>query len=95
MEQPAVLFFDGAAVVGVGGGVTLGECNVTGAEVTYSVISVTARLSFTLVKETGAGRGVAVRNFFCIEVMRTIVTRERRVVRATLVCSAANCIVRV
>ena len=90
-EQPTVLFLDNAAVVGVGGGVTLGEGNVTGSEITYSVVSVRAGLSLALVEETGAGRGVTIRSFFGVEVMGTVVTRERRCGRATLTCSTANC----
>ena len=79
-------------VVGVGEDVALGEGDVTGSEVAYSVVSVWARFSFTRVKESSAGCGVTVFEVLSVVVVGTVVTQERRDVGATLVCSAANCI---
>ena len=47
--------FNSVTVVSVGGAVALGESDVAGSEVTYSVISVLAELRLTLVEETSAG----------------------------------------
>ena len=44
----------GATVVGIGVDVALGEGDVAGSEVAYSVVSVLARLSFTRVEEPSA-----------------------------------------
>ena len=85
---------DDTLVVAVGGEVALGERVVAGSEVTYSVMSVQARLPFASVKETSAGCCVTVFDVLSVVVVGTVVTRERRDVWATLTCSAANCIVR-
>ena len=84
----------GATVVGVGVDVALGESDVAGSEITYSVISVLARLSFARVEEPSARCCVTVFDVLSVVVVGTVVTRERRDVWATLACSAANCIVR-
>ena len=84
--------FNGATVVGVGGAIALGESDVVGSEVAYSVVSIRARLSFTRVEETSARCCVTVFNVLSVVVVGTVVTRERRDAWATLACSAANCI---
>ena len=84
--------FNGATVVGVGGAIALGESDVAGTAVAYSVVSVGARLSFTGVEETSAGCCVTVFDVLSVVVVGTVVTRERRDAGATLACSAANCI---
>ena len=82
----------GATIISVGVDVALGESDVAGSEVAYSVISVRARLFFTRVEETSAGCCVTVFYVLSIVVVVTVVTQERRDAWATLACSAANCI---
>ena len=84
--------FKSATVVVVGEDVALGEGDVAGSEVAYSVMSVQARLSFARVEETSAGCCVTVFYVLSVVVVGTVVTRERRDGWATLACSAANCI---
>ena len=86
---------DDTLVVAVGGDVALGERVVAGSEVTYSGMSVQARLPFASVKETSAGRCVTVFDVLSVVVVGTVVTRERRDAWATLACSAAIIFVRV
>ena len=80
------------ATVGVGEAVALGKCSVTGSEVTYSVVSVVARLSFTRVEESSAQCCVTVFDVLRVVVVGTVVTWERCDAWATLACSTANCI---
>ena len=82
----------GVTVVGVGVDVVLGESDVVGLEVAYSVVSVLARLSFTRMEESSAWCCVTVFDVLSVVVVGTVVTRERRGVGATLACSAADCI---
>ena len=82
---------DDATIVVVGVDVTLGEGDVAGSEVAYSVMSVQARLSFARVEETSAGCCVTIFDVLSVVVVGTVVTRERRDAWATLACSAANC----
>ena len=83
----------GATVVGVGVDIALGECDVAGSEVMYSVVSVLARLSFARVEEPSAWCCVTVLDVLSVVVVGTVVTQERRDVGATLACSATNCVV--
>ena len=82
----------GATVVGVGVDVTLGESDVAGSEITYSVVLVLARLSFTRVEESSTRCSVTIFDVLSVVVVGTVVTRKRRDVGATLVYSTASCI---
>ena len=82
--------FKSVPIVGVGEDVVLGEGDVTGSEVAYSVVSIRAGFSFTRVEESSAWCCVTVLEVLSVVVVGTVVTRERRDAWVTLACSAAN-----